>query len=493
MTDIIADIPKEVAITDNFIEALFAISEKIHTREMYRKRTNGSGRWLWHVTKADLMLMCTLHKTFNSNGKIENVSKHMLYKKLCDLYEDPCSMDQFYMAFDKFETVGLLESSGAGLVNEFALNHFINPDSNKISRLVIAHPFVFSKAFTDLPVGSQKLFFDLIRKAGNDKKGYVFYWLSQKAPIFELLHRTHPYEIKILLNTLQNSSYEGEQVISSWSMDEKKGTQVAKLHIFVNQNLLRRYEYKKSYRDPLPGKATNRKIITRLRCLLKENWLADFEYANNGLDFKCLVNQLKGKGYKMIKYVVAKLREAYEKNRVYPENILDLISTELKSRIMVDYLEIAKRTGIYKFISPNRFDDNRLYEFASAASKYTKKEFISLCNQARRTLEQHFTAPPVDSLSSYAQSHMLGDLIDINTVRRYALDLNKDPEAYKSIEFQAEHMAENRSITDLRAWMIRQIELLPRWELKVDIPSAFKVEEFVTKKIAVSKLPFFEA
>src|SRR5690606_9596168 len=121
--------------------------------------------------------------------------------------------------------------------------------------------------------------------------------------------------------------------------------------------------------------------------------IGEFEFLNNGSDFYQLVHLLRRKSYKYITYVVEKIRELYEKNLVFPSNIMDFIRDELRHKGMVTYLEIAKKTGVYRFISPRKLDETRLFEFASAVSKYSQRQFYLLCSRSLRMLEETFTRP----------------------------------------------------------------------------------------------------
>ncbi|MEI4927388.1 hypothetical protein Q8G50_33265, partial [Klebsiella pneumoniae] len=83
------------------------------------------------------------------------------------------------------------------------------------------------------------------------------------------------------------------------------------------------------YRDVIPGKRAYRRVIRHLQNLLSENLIGEFEILNNGKDFYQLVHLLRGKSYKYMAYVVRKIRELYEKNRIFPNDIMDFIKDEL--------------------------------------------------------------------------------------------------------------------------------------------------------------------
>ncbi|RRJ54989.1 hypothetical protein EHV15_36080 [Paenibacillus oralis] len=471
---------KDIALTDGFIDALFSISEKIHSSEKFRVRSNGSSRLVWHVTEADLMLMVTLHVCFNSEGKIQNVSRHQIYQKLHELYEDPCCDDQFYIAFEKFVKLGLIEEKVSGVISEFSMNHFINPDTNKISRLVVVNPFVFSKQFTDLPISAQKFVFDLLRKQGNEKGKEVFYWLDKGKGILQQLHKKHVYELKNILTLLSETIFKNVPLIKSWKIEAKTGTSLPKLTVIINESLTSSYVPGTHYREVIPGKGTYRRVIKRLQKLLSDNMIGEFEFLNNGSDFYQLVHLLRGKSHKYMAYVVDKIRELYEKNRVFPSDIIDFIKDELRHKAMVTYLEIAKQTGVYKFISPKKLDESRLFEFASAASFYNQRQFAAICLKSLSRLERNYTRPPAYDHRDYAKSVELGHYLDTLTIRKYAFSLEKCPERYHELEIQAlVRIEQGNNREEVREWLFKKIDLLPKWTLVPDVPLNFKLEEYL--------------
>lgn len=488
MTDVVFEFKqpigtKDVALTDGFIDALFSISEKIHTREKFRVRSNGSSRLVWHVTEADLMLMVTLHVCFNSEGKIQNVSRHQIYQKLHELYEDPCCVDQFYIAFEKFVKLGLIEEKVSGVISEFSLNHFINPDTNKISRLVVVDPFVFTKQFTDLPISAQKFVFDLLQKQGNEKGKEVFYWLDKSKGILKQLHRKHVYELKNILQLLSDTIIKNVPLVKYWKIESRRGSSLPKLTVIVNEAYTSRYVPGTQYRDVIPGKRPYRRVIRHLQKLLSENMIGEFEFLNNGSDFYQLVHLLRRKSYKYITYVVEKIRELYEKNLVFPSNIMDFIRDELRHKGMVTYLEIAKKTGVYRFISPRKLDETRLFEFASAVSKYSQRQFYLLCSRSLRMLEETFTRPPAFDYRDYAKSLELERYLDTITLRNYAYSSKKCPESYHQLEILALlRIEQGSSREEVRDWLFKQIDFLPRWTLVPDVPINFKLEEYLLIK-----------
>lgn len=488
MTDVVFEFKqpkgtKDIALTDGFIDALFSISEKIHTSQKFRVRSNGASRLVWHVTEADLMLMVTLHVCFNSEGKIQNVSRHQIYQKLHELYEDPCCDDQFYIAFEKFVKLGLIEEKVSGVISEFSMNHFINPDTNKISRLVVVDPFVFTKQFTDLPISAQKLVFDLLRKQGNEKGKEVFYWLDKGKGILQQLHKKHVYELKNILKLLSSTIIKNVPLIKSWQIEAKRGSTLPKLTVIVNDSYTSSYVPGKQYRDVIPGKRAYRRVIRHLQNLLSENLIGEFEILNNGKDFYQLVHLLRGKSYKYMAYVVGKIRELYEKNRIFPNDIMDFIKDELRHKGMIAYLEIAKKTGVYKFISPKKLDDTRLYEFASAASSYSQRQFTFMCLKSLKVLEQNFTRPPAYDHRDYAYSSKLENYLDTLTMRNYAFSLKKCPEHYHELELQALlRLEQGESREEVRDWIFRKIDLLPNWTLIPDVPLDFRLEDYVLIK-----------
>jgi len=473
---------KDVALTDGFIDALFSISEKIHSNEKFRVRANGTSRLVWHVTEADLMLMVTLHVCFNSEGKIQDVTRHQIYQKLHELYEDPCCDDQFYIAFEKFVRLGLIEENVAGVISEFSMNHFINPDTNKISRLVVINPFIFSKQFTDLPISAQKFVFDLLRKQGNEKGKEVFFWLEQGKGILQLLHKKHVYEIKNIMKLLSDTYIKNVPLIKFWKIDARRGSSLPKLTVVVNDTYSSCYVPGTPYREVLPRKKTFTRVIRRLQKLLTDNMIGEFEYLNNGTDFYQLVRLLRNKSHKYMSYVVEKIRELYEKNRVFPTDIMDFIKHELRHKIMVSYLEIAKRTGLYKFISPRKLDEDRLFEFASAASEFNQRQFTAVCLKTLRELEINYTRPPACDYRDYARSRELGEYLDTSTIRNHAYIMKKCPDSYQELELQALlRIQKGYTREDVREWIFNKIKLLPKWTLVPDVPLDFKVEDhFIT-------------
>jgi hypothetical protein len=196
---------------------------------------------------------------------------------------------------------------------------------------------------------------------------------------------------------------------------------------------------------------------------------------------------LRGKSFRYIRYVVEKIRELYEKNRVFPTNILDFIKDEMRYKGMVTYLEIAKATGVYKFISPKKLDEDRLFDFAAVASRYSQRTFERMCRSAASKLERMYTRPPAYDHSDYAKMYELDRYLDTSTLRSYAFSLEKCPDKYHELEIQALMKLESGADRkDVRDWMISRIESLPSWTLIPDVPHDFKVEDFIITEYEIA-------
>ncbi|HDI6354084.1 TPA: hypothetical protein POA45_005085, partial [Escherichia coli] len=151
----------------------------------YSINDGGRKRQLNHLTEADIYVATTLFSVCNTNGNINRVSRHAIYQRLTELYEDPISSPQFYESIEKFKLHNLIfeEQHGYGEYS-YQLNYFLQEESNqefpwmkaerpKPSRFFILHPIVFTSSFTSLPLSCKKLFYAVAAQQGGEKNKTV--------------------------------------------------------------------------------------------------------------------------------------------------------------------------------------------------------------------------------------------------------------------------------------------------------------------------------
>lgn len=127
----------------SFLRALYNIEREFDDKTMkYSINEGGRKRHLNHVTEADLYVATVLFALCNTNGQIHRVSRHAIYQRMEELYENPISSPQFYEALEKFKLHRLIkeEQHQYGVVS-YKLNYFLqDQDEDELPWLKTERP-----------------------------------------------------------------------------------------------------------------------------------------------------------------------------------------------------------------------------------------------------------------------------------------------------------------------------------------------------------------
>ncbi|WP_163860402.1 hypothetical protein [Paenibacillus elgii] len=477
---------KAVVVSYSFLKALFSIEENYDDKEeRFRFRSNGKSRLLNHIARADLQLATTLQVCFSTEGRLEFVNRHMVYRKLQELYERPCNKDQFYAAFDKFVRHGLVRESRDSVTGlyQYELSNYLDDKTNKIGRFIMMHPVVFTESFTRLPLAMQKMFYYAVAQQGNQHRKLLEWNLT--GGLHPFVHFQELYQTKLLMRRMfEERVYEGNALFAHARL-ERNSIGGLKAVFAVNPKFLISHEKGMQYHEVVPAKKGYRRIALQLKDMLAQLGIGEFEHVAGGLHFMQLVRLLRDKSRAYIRFVVDKIKVLYERHRIFPDHILEYIQQELRSKTLITILDIAKKTGVHDFITAGCGEsvrDDRLATFASAVSHLDINTFRSLCKRAATILKKEHTRPPAKSEAVYITVRTLERVLDMSNLRSRAFMLQKDPDAYRFLEYAAEtKLQKGQDKRSVRQWLLREIEKLPHWMLIPDPPKHFSLEQYLLK------------
>lgn len=479
---------KPVVMSYRFMQALFEIEKNYMDKdEKFRFRTNGNGRLMNHLTKADLQLATTLQVCFATDGKLEFVNKHLIYKKLKELYERGCNKDQFYAAFDKLVLHGLIIQKKDEYTGDyhFTLQHYIEPHSGKIGRLVLMHPIIFSSAFTHRQLSDQKLFYYAVLQQGNPK--IALEW-NLTDGLNKFTHLQEVYQTKQLLSRMvKNSLIKSLPPLFSSTSVVPNALGGYKAVFSVSKEYL--IEYKPgtgSYHEVIPARKGHRRLIKMMKDRLLQLGIGEFEIFKNGSCFLQLASLLKKKGEVYIRYVLTRIKELHQEYGIFPEHIIPYIKDELRSKAMIIMLDIAKKTDVFDYIAADKAEDKqrRLYEFSEAMSGLSSDAFRRLCKETAPILRKKFSKPPEWYKPLYAKVHWLEEYLDIEMLRSWAWSKEKDPESYRALETVAwTKIRNNESKLKVRNWLLHEIESLSTRRPVPELPIGFKLEQWLLQQL----------
>lgn len=480
---------KPVIMSYRFLRSLFQIEENFEDKdEKFYFRTNGKGRLLYHITKADLQLLTTLQVCINTQGNLDFVNRHMIYLKLEELYEAPCSKDQFYAAFEKFVLLGLIsiqkeDISGHHLVK---LNHYLEPDTDRIGRFIVFHPIVFSKQFTSKPIAVQKLFYHALAQQGSDRKKQLQWNLDDMK---DFLHKREIYQVRLVLDDLTRIFCD-EKPLFYHADIERSSYGGYKAVYQVHMSWILDHTPKNEYREVLKAKKGYRRIFNTVGDLLTEYGISELQSYRDGFCFKQLIHLLKKKSISYIRYVLSRVKDLYVNHKFLPVDLIDFIKRELRTKALSVILTMAQQTRVYDFISPElpNVKERRMFEFASSLSVFDTKTIRRAFKWAAPILHNEYTVPPVTTAHDYRECGELDQYLDMNRIRLYAYDLEKDPQSYHQLEHRLKYKLfyeahSDHEIKELESWMLQEIEALPNWSRVPNIPNGFKLEDWIVQCI----------
>ncbi|SDP01733.1 hypothetical protein SAMN04487897_1314 [Paenibacillus sp. yr247] len=484
----------EVAVSQIFLQAFFEIekhyadkSEKFRFRSFKGQQV---GRLKNHITKADLQLFTTVQKYCNPFGKLrEGYSKHELYIQLKNLYcDNACSKDQFYAAFNKFVLHNLISVEIDSFTNEelYTLNQYVDSQTGKVGYLSLLHPVVFTEAFNEMPICQQKLFYQAVTQQGGKERSIQ---RNLNDGLFEFLHRKQVNQVRAILDNLVAKPIYGTKPLFAAAEIKKNVVGGYKAVYRVHSDFIIPYVSGQGdeYHAELPFKKRYRRIARFMREVMAELGIGEFELFKEGRSFYQLFRLVKDKGFSYIRTVLTRIRDIHKTHFVYPDNVLDFLKDEIHNKSMTILLAIAQETGVYKFIAPYGTDrQERFNAFGSSMKGIDKGTFRRLCKLAAPKLLKEYGVSPVAGVTSYVKVPKLDNSLDMPRVRLKALHFEKCPEKYHDLEYKAEFkLRKNEHPSAITKWLLKEVEKLPTWELFVDPPRDFRLEEYLTNTILI--------
>ncbi|MGF7033474.1 hypothetical protein J2T17_004422 [Paenibacillus mucilaginosus] len=355
---------------------------------MYRKNSHPIRQF--HVTEMTLRLLMTISRRFNAQGTLAGVSVHRLFQMMNEEYEDAASKEQFYAEVRKFEAVGLLSVNQSGIISEWRVESF----KRSSGRFVLFNPCVFSKAFTDLPAAAQKLYLYIVSRNGEKVNTEFKEFLTEGSWIYTLTHKSRPAQVRELIESLAAlEPVKGERLFTMASV-EKDDIGRWSLRCTLNPAYLVRHNAGEAYRMVPAAKIPYSRTASRLRMLLSFFKIGEIESIDNGRFFARLTAMLQNAGMKTLRFVVKRLREMYERSGILMGDPIHALEVELKDPSFVQYMEIAKDTGLYRYLGmggEDVFDEARPMQFfRSIKDVFSTKSFKTACQKAIPLLKERF-------------------------------------------------------------------------------------------------------
>ncbi|MEI7026183.1 hypothetical protein [Paenibacillus sp. y28] len=472
-----------ISTSYTFYQKLLSWEEQ-SDKTAFKRRKDGQIRLRYSLTKADLQLAHALHVGVYTSGELHFSNRHQIYRKLEELHEAPVCIEQFYEAFEKFVTNGLIITKRDKVTGDY---HYKLPDYSVPTKgkkddedkgFVPLHPIVFSRAFTQLPIAAQRWFI----KAALLQRNFPNKELEWNEVNLQKIVHTHTRgQLQKLIEYMTKPCWQGTALFRHVRI-EKNRENKAKLVFSLHPDLLTPYVEGTKYRDPIPGKHS-RLHIQQLKRWLQMYKLEPLEHANEGATFIQLAFILKRKSQAYTHVVLSHLAALYQEHGVIPEDMVRYVQRDLHDKVTTNVLAIAKQTGVYDYISTGSEQiSKRLADFAAAFRDTPLAAFRHACRKAYQVLSSshHYSRSPVIGQMDYHRPSPWTDRMDMFRLRSMAFTLGKDPDAF----WDKQHAAEARLMRGelpyvLEQWFFEQIPQLPSWNRVPDPPRGFRLEQFL--------------
>lgn len=472
-----------------FMTKLFELEEQFGIQDVFFRRKSGQGRLIYHVTKADMQLAMTLQVGFNTKGILEEATRHQIYNKLAELYEDPVCVEQFYQACSKFVEAGLISCTSEAYNRSFTLQHYLEPETQDMGRFVLYHPVIFTQAFTDLPVAAQRWYlYACLQQGSQADKLLQRNWQN----ITPLVHVQSKYQMEQLLKHMRTPLWEGQALFSIGRI-ERNMIGGKKVVYQVNPALIPTYEPEQEYHEVIVVKNRYRSLQRFLRQLLAECGLAELEDAQEGRFFRQLLQVAKGKSKSYIRAVLSYIQELYWKHRYLPEDLISYIRRDLRDQVTEQVLSVLQQTGIYHFLAPaGTSQQERIPEFVETMRGLPVNMLRRACKAALPDLMSLYSRPAALGNIDYARGTVPDEIIhrlQLQTYRQLAFDLQKDPKRYMELEAAAvscyrQYALKGQDVELLQSWLRNEVRDIAIWKPVADAPADFKLEQFLLPYLA---------
>ncbi|MFE5324722.1 hypothetical protein ACFQ88_39395 [Paenibacillus sp. NPDC056579] len=384
------DVTHAVSVDHTFLTDIFNLEKSYASDNVIMFRRNSHPIRKYHVTEMSLRVMMTISRRFNTQGTLTGVPIHRLFQLMNDEYEELGSKEQFYAEIQKFMDLGLLSVSQDGLITEWKIESF----KRETGRFVLFNPLVFTKAFTQLPVAAQKLYLYIVSRNGDKINKEFKEFFGGNSWINTLTHKSRPCQIRKLLELLSAlEPVQGHRLFLKSSV-EKDSLGRWFISCVLNPTYLIKQEKGKQYRLVPKAKIPYTRTVTRLRTLFHYYKIGDIEHIENGRVFLRLAQLLHNESLKTLRFVAMRIREMYERNGLFLDDLVHAIKVELQDRTYITFMDIVKDTGVYRYLGMGEggaLDDVRPLQFYRAVKdRFTISEFKSICKKALPLLREKY-------------------------------------------------------------------------------------------------------
>ncbi|WP_282936024.1 hypothetical protein [Paenibacillus sp. RC67] len=481
-----------VVVSYRFFHAFKKIEEQYeYNRDQFQIRNDGRGRLIHHMTKSDIQLFITVQTVFNTKGRLEFCNRNRIYQKQVELFEEPVTNDQFYVSFQKFVDLGLIQLVKEEITGayHYTLNDYLQDDTGTIGYYFLLPPAVYTQAFYKLPLAAQKWYLEGAAQQNDSPHKVLEKNLrsdGKDGGLYSYLHKTNLNQIKQLIEVLTDTPVlDGQPLFAPNALIKPNSTGYYKASYAINPYYIIPKEKGTYYHEVIKPKKTYHRMTSYIKSQLFTMGIGDLEEHNDGQTLIQLVNLMKKKSYSFIRYVLLKIKDLHSKHLVFPSDIIRFIREEVKNKGMAVYLDIAKKTGVYSFIAPKSTDElgHRLSEFTAAMSRFDLNTFRNLCKSALPILNRQYTRMPVLSPVVYKRANeqleRLMGRSSAEEIHSYAYKMQVDLHEYRMFEDIALQKLHREAPNEVKQWMLSEIRKLPKWEPVPDVPFNFNVEDLL--------------
>ncbi|MBB3108820.1 hypothetical protein FHS18_000872 [Paenibacillus phyllosphaerae] len=371
-----------VAVDYSFLQELFGIERSYGTDQAMLFRRNSHPLRKFHVTEMSLRLMMTIFRRFNTEGSLVGVSIHRLYQLMNEEYEDAGSKEQFYAEVRKFIDLKLISTTRSGIISQWRLEAF----KRGTGRFVLFHPVVFTKAFTDLPLSAQKLYLYIMSRNGQKTNTPFKEFLGEDSWLYTFTHKSRPAQVRELLHSLEALKPVAEASLLNEADVAKDDLGRWYLRCVPNAAYVIRHQTGHHYRSIPKAKVPYSRTVGRLRMLLHTFRIGEIEFMEHGQLFLRLAQLLHNNGFKTLRFAVGRLRELFQSGQIFASDPVAVLEAELADRGFVQFIEVAKATGVYPFIlgeEADVFGQARPVQFYRAIrERFSLRRFAAVCRRA---------------------------------------------------------------------------------------------------------------
>ena len=476
-----------VAITFNFLKALFDMESNFHRKEeTFKMNKESRPRQLNHLTHADLAVATVLFVVCNTQGRIWNVTPHMIYQKLVELYESPISSSQFYESIEKLKLHGLIQVEEAEGLYNYQLNHFWDVEKGKIHRYVIFHPVVFCAAFNGLPLSHKKLFYAAV--AQQREKGYtVYHSLTNDGEdfrgLYALTHKNQRHQVDKIFADLTSLPIMEEKPLFTLGKLERKGKKSYVAMYSLNPYYLLKAVKGKKYHEPLAARKVYPRLFGWVQKELLDRKAGEILAYNKGQYAYLLIRSFRKLSRSVILYLLDQLVQFFRSYKSLPRDLAGFIREKRISKTEASILQITEQTGILPLITihtPNHERTTRLQEFISNISHLPLKTIKEVCQRGYKALKastHSFTYP----IEAYVVEDSLNHWEEYALIRTKAHREQRDPTAFGRMEkwvFTQLQLSYYRK-EEILEFALEQLEKLTFANHVPAVPESFKIEDFL--------------